>query len=55
MNIPKWVPTAPEVLREAVIVMAGAALAALVINAVLPSEWRKYFSLPTSSTNPYER
>lgn len=45
--MPKWFPTAPEVLREAVIVLAGAALAALVVNAVLPSEYRKYFALPT--------
>lgn len=45
--MPKWMPTAPEVLREAVIVLAGAALAALVVNAVLPAEYRKWFALPT--------
>lgn len=49
--MPKWMPTAPEVLREAVIVMAGAALAALVVNAVLPAEWRRYFALPTQPAN----
>lgn len=46
--MPKWMPTAPEVLREAVIVLAGAALAALLVNAVLPPEYKKYFALPTS-------
>lgn len=46
-----WMPTAPEVLREAVIVLAGAAIAALVVNMVLPPEWKKYFSLPTTPTN----
>lgn len=46
--MPKWVPTMPEVAREAVIVMAGAALAALVVNFVMPPEWKRYFSLPTS-------
>jgi hypothetical protein len=49
--MPKWIPTAPEVLREAVIVLAGAALAALVVNAVLPAEWRRYFALPTQQAN----
>lgn len=47
-----WIPTAPEVLREAVIVLAGAALAALVVNAVLPPEWKKYFALPTQPARP---
>ena len=49
--MPKWVPTMPEVLREAVIVLAGAAIAALVVNAVLPPEWRKYFSLTGGGQN----
>lgn len=35
----------PEVAREAVIVVAGAALAALVVNFVMPPEWRRYFTL----------
>lgn len=30
----KWIPTAPEVVREAVIVIAGALLAAFVIGRI---------------------
>lgn len=39
-----WIPTAPEILREAIIVAAGALLAAAVVRA-LPAEWRQLFSL----------
>lgn len=42
--MPKWVPTAPEVLREAVIVMAGALLATLIVRNVLPDQYRQYFN-----------
>lgn len=45
--MPKWFPTAPEVLREAVIVLAGAALAALIVNGVLPEQYRRLFAMPT--------
>lgn len=37
-------PTMPEIVREAIIVAAGAALAALVIRS-LPPEMRRLFSL----------
>lgn len=43
--MPKWMPTGPEVLREAVIVMAGALLATLLVRNVLPEEFRQYFNL----------
>jgi len=38
-------PSGPEVLREAVIVMAGALLATLLVRNVLPAEFRQYFNL----------
>ena len=44
MNVSKIIPTPPEVLREAIIVMAGALLAVLVVRA-LPKEWQQYFNL----------
>lgn len=43
MNIKAIIPTAPEVLREAVILMAGAAIATLIIRG-LPSAARQYFT-----------
>lgn len=49
--MPKWFPTAPEVLREAVIVMAGALLATIIVRNVLPPEARQYFNL-TGSNQP---
>jgi len=48
MNVSKIVPTAPEVLREALIVLAGAALAVVVVR-VLPVEWRQWFNLSGDS------
>lgn len=32
MKTPAWVPSAPEVVREALIVVAGAVLAALIVG-----------------------
>lgn len=48
--MPKWIPTAPEVLREAIIVLAGAALAAVVVKFVVPDSAKSWFSLPSSGT-----
>lgn len=39
-----WVPSLPEVAREAIIVAAGALLAAAVIRG-LPVEWRRLFQI----------
>lgn len=44
MNVKSIIPTAPEVLREAIIVLAGALLAVVVVKA-LPAEWRQWFNL----------
>jgi len=46
----KIIPTAPEVIREAIIVAAGALLAALVVRS-MPEEWRNYFSLTGGKSN----
>lgn len=43
-----WMPSLPEVLREALIVCAGALLAAAVVRS-MPPEWRNKFTLPGSS------
>lgn len=45
--MPKWLPTGPEILREAIIVLAGAALAYAVVS-ILPPEVKKVFMLPGS-------
>lgn len=44
MKVKAIIPTAPEILREAVIVLAGAMLAVVVVKA-LPVEWRRWFNL----------
>ena len=44
MSVRAIIPTGPEVLREALIVMAGALLAVAVVR-VLPVEWQQWFSL----------
>lgn len=41
----KWIPTLPEVVREALIVCAGALLAAAVVRS-LPPSLRDKFTLP---------
>lgn len=43
-SMPKWMPTGPEILREAVIVMAGALLATIIVRNVLPQDVRGYFT-----------
>lgn len=40
-----WMPGGSEIVREAIIVAAGALLAALVVRYVVPAEYRAYFSL----------
>jgi hypothetical protein len=40
----KWVPTFPEIVREALIVAAGAAIAALVVRS-LPEDVRAWFKI----------
>lgn len=46
--MPKWIPTAPEVLREAVIVLAGALLATALVKS-LPTEYRDWFNFTGSN------
>ena len=41
---PKWLPTMPEVVREALIVAVGALLAAAVVQT-LPPKWKQKFTL----------
>lgn len=41
------IPRAPEVLREAMIVMAGAFIAAAIVRG-LPVELRRWFSWPAA-------
>ncbi|HJV24557.1 MAG TPA: hypothetical protein VJ673_02675 [Aromatoleum sp.] len=48
MNIKQVIPKAPDILREAIIVMAGALLASIVVRG-LPPSLSKYFSWPGSS------
>lgn len=43
-SLKKVIPTAPEVLREAIIVLAGAVLAVVVVKA-LPAQWQQWFNL----------
>jgi len=44
----KIIPTMPEVLREAIIVAAGALLAAMVVRS-LPAKYRDLFNLTGGS------
>lgn len=41
------IPRAPEVLREAVIVLAGAFIAAAIVRG-MPIELRRWFSWPSA-------
>lgn len=50
MKVRKIIPTGPEVLREAIIVAAGALLAAMVVRN-LPQKWRDMFNLSGGSQN----
>jgi hypothetical protein len=46
--MPKWMPTAPEIAREALIVLGGALLAALIVGQFPPlREWIKDNWSPT--------
>lgn len=40
----KIIPSTPEILREAIIVLAGAALAVFVVRS-LPKSWQDFFTL----------
>ena len=39
----KWLPTGPEVVREVIIVLAGALIATLIVKS-LPAENRAFFT-----------
>lgn len=47
MTLNQIIPKAPDVLREAVIVMAGAFLAAVIVRG-MPPELRRWFSWPAA-------
>lgn len=48
--MPKWMPGGPEILREAIVLLAGAILATLVVKS-LPDQYRDLFSF-TGSHQP---
>ena len=50
MSIKAIIPSGPEVVREAIIVMAGALLAVVVVKA-LPAEWQRWFNLSGGNSN----
>ena len=41
MKTPSYIPSVPEVAREAIIVLAGALLAAVVVG-MLPDQWKQW-------------
>lgn len=41
--MPKWLPTGPEVIREVIIVLAGALVATMIVKS-LPSDQRGLFN-----------
>lgn len=41
--MPKWIPTAPEVFREALIVIAGALIATVIVKS-LPAQYSGLFN-----------
>lgn len=47
MNVAPMVPKAPEIIREALIVLAGAMIAAAIVRG-LPVEMRRWFSWPAA-------
>lgn len=47
MNIKPILPKAPDVIREALIVLAGAMIAAALVRG-LPIEYRRWFSWPAA-------
>lgn len=44
MKLASFVPTVPEIGREAIIVLAGALIAVIIVKQ-LPSEWQAWFTL----------
>ncbi|AKU11539.1 hypothetical protein AzCIB_1638 [Azoarcus sp. CIB] len=49
MQLKSIIPSGPEILREAVIVLAGALLATVVIR-MLPATAKQWFTFPTTTT-----
>lgn len=47
MKVAAIIPKAPDVLREAIIVMAGALIASIIVRG-LPVEVRRWFSWPSA-------
>lgn len=47
--MPKWLPTGPEVIREVLVVLAGALVATLIVKS-LPAQNRGLFNF-MGSTN----
>jgi len=45
--MPKFIPTMPEVLREAIIVIAGALIATMIVKA-LPVQYKSLFNFTGS-------
>lgn len=56
MQLNKMIPSAPEIGREAIIVIGGALLAALVVGNLPPlRDWiKKQWAGTPSPTNPWE-
>lgn len=50
--MPKWIPTAPEVVREALIVLTGAVIATIVVRYFVPDSLKGLFSLPGQNNPP---
>ena len=44
MKLAAFVPSAPEIGREAIIVLAGALLAVVIVKQ-LPADWQAWFTL----------
>lgn len=49
--MPKWLPTGPEIIRETLIVLAGALVATLIVKA-LPEDNRGLFNFMASGQQP---
>lgn len=46
--MPKWIPTGPEVIREAVILLAGALVATAIVKS-LPQQYAGLFTFNGSN------
>lgn len=44
MKLPEFIPSAPEILREAIIVMAGALLAVVIVRQ-MPPAYQSWFNI----------